>query len=100
MKQYGVLHKLTGLQVAGPFDGLTQTHALAKSLGPDFRTVTWIGFLGLPAIAAIFRRVGDVDVLETACLYRTEADRICAEMGGEAQGFFVRTVMLNTGYQE
>lgn len=100
MKQYGIIHRLTGLQVAGPFDDLRSTHAVAQSMGPGFSTVAWIGFLGLPAIAGIFRRVGDIDVLETACLYRTEADRICAEMGGEAEGFFVRSVMLNTGYPQ
>ena len=75
MKQYGVIHKLTGVTVAGPYDGLTQAHSVAKSFGDDFATVTWVGFFGTPAMACVMRQVGDVLVLETACLYKAKAEQ-------------------------
>lgn len=98
MKQYGVIHKLTGVTVAGPYDGLTQAHSVAKSFGGDFATVTWVGFFGLPAMACVMRQVGDVLVLETACLYKAKAEQLCREFGGEEEGFRVVDVMLNYDY--
>ena len=93
MKKYSVWkdgHEIATCQNMG-----VASH-LARATSGD--AVTWVGFVGLPALACVFRRQGDIDVLETACLYKAEATRVCREMGGEEDGFFVRSVVLNAGY--
>lgn len=49
-------------------------------------------------MACVMRQVGDVFVLETACLYKAKADQLCREFGGEEEGFRVVDVMLNSDY--
>jgi hypothetical protein len=101
MKKYGVCHKTNGAHVAGPYDDLSTAVDVAKALdirGDQLTTVTWVGFGGVPTVNAIMRRIGDDERLETLCLYRAEADRICREMGGDEAGVFVRPILLNASY--
>ena len=97
MKKYGIVHNKVSGEVA-TFDDLRTANEVAKSMGPDFSTVTWIGFGGLPAAACVMRNDGQ---LEAICLYRAEAEMICKSMKDNEMGLWtyeVRMVMLNTSY--
>jgi hypothetical protein len=96
VKQFGVVDQRTNIQVAGPFDQMGVAHRVCKALGEGYATVTWIGFIGLPAVACVFRDDGQ---LETLCLYSTEADRIAKQKNEQEPGTFkVLPVMLNGAY--
>ena len=101
MRQYSVVEERTREHVAGPYETVIAAHTVANALGRrEFRVRTWVGFDGTPALACVMRRVGDLWVLETACLYRLTADRICAECGGEEEGYVVRQVIINSEYPD
>lgn len=95
MKVYGVTHKATGAEVAR-FSDLRTANEVAKSMGRDFTTITWVGFGGLPAASCVMRDDGQ---LETICLYQAEAARIAAFKNEHEPGrFHVQMVMINTAY--
>lgn len=100
MKQYTVIDKQSGAQVAGPFEDLAIAHRVQRAMGPEFATATWVAHFGLPALACVMREVdGQIDRLETACLYKAEAVRIAKQKNAQEPGkFIVRTVLLNTAY--
>lgn len=97
MKQYGIVHTATMAPVGQVFDDLFTAHQVAESLGEDFSTIAWIGFLGLPAVLAIFRDDGQ---LETLCTYKAEAENVCRLKNEYPDGhqYKVVSVMLNTAY--
>lgn len=97
MKKYGVTHKNTGAEIVR-LDDLRQAVDVARSLGSDFTTITWVGFGGLPAAACVLRDDGQ---LETICLYQAEAEKICAIKNANQQdphSYAVVQVIINTAY--
>lgn len=97
MKTYGVTHSKTGAEVAR-FDDLRTANEVAKSLGKDFTTITWVGFGGLPAAACVMRDDGQ---LETICLYQSEAIRIAGiknDNDQDPRDYYVQMVMINTAF--
>lgn len=97
MKRYGIVHNASGIEV-GSSDDLRKAVALKQSLGPDFSTITWVGFGGLPAAACVMRDDGQ---LETICLYVAEAEnivRIKNEMQQDGHSYKVVQVIINTRY--
>ncbi|HEY7823724.1 MAG TPA: hypothetical protein VIG24_12860 [Acidimicrobiia bacterium] len=100
MKQYTVIDKQTGAQVAGPFEELQIAVRVQKAFGPAYGCATWVAHFGLPALACVMRELdGEIDRLETICLYKAEAVRIAKQKNAQEPGkFIVRTVLLNTAY--
>lgn len=97
MKRYGVVHNSSGIEIANT-DDLRKAVEVKKSLGPDFSTITWVGFGGLPAAACVMRDDGQ---LETICLYQAEAEniaRIKNEMKQDGHTYKVVQVIINTHY--
>lgn len=97
MKKYGVTHKNTGAEIVR-LDDLRSAVEVSRSLGPDFTTITWVGFGGLPAAACVMRDDGQ---LETICLYQAEAEniaRIKNEMKQDGHTYKVVQVIINTHY--
>lgn len=97
MKRYGIIDARSGEPVQDKtYDDLGTAARQAQRMGEGLQTVTWVGHLGLPSCACVFRDDGQ---LETICLYEAEAQRIAAHKNEHEPGRFeVRNVILNTGY--
>lgn len=97
MKRYALVHKQSGLELVQDTD-LRKVNEVKKSLGPDFSTITWVGFAGLPSACCVMR---DDNQLETICLYRAEAEKICAFKNAsdtDPHSYTVVQVIINTAY--
>jgi hypothetical protein len=92
MKRYSVTRALDHGEVV-MCESMEVARAAAKVVPCETFIVTWVGHVGLPAVAAVMWSNGEVEQLETLCLYKEEAERIARQRG---PGFFVRDIILNT----
>lgn len=96
MKRYSIIRDLDHGEVV-TCENMEVARAAAKVTPGETHIVTWVGHVGLPAVAAVMWSNGEVEQVETLCLYRAEAERIARARG---EGFFVRSIMLNTQYPQ
>lgn len=95
VKRYSV--ERTDLTTVAVCETLEAARAVSKTVGEDHHVITWVGHVGFPAVAAVMWSNGEVDQVETICLYRAEAERIARVRG---PGFFVRDIVLNCRYPQ